>query len=141
MTLFAQHMPPIARLQGQRRAVRGIACAVLVLVLTVGPVWRPGAPAGNTGLPFLELCSAAKAPVIVQGSASPSPRAPAPAEMHSQHCPWCVTSTVALGMPPAAFSLRIPAQIVRDIAKPGVPEPAGSSFWPCVRPRPPPVFG
>lgn len=90
-----------------RRFSAWVACFAILLAALAPSVSHAVAAAKGSGSPWLEICTTVGTR-YVRVAQDHNPVSPVPAQetLHFEHCPFCLTHAVSLGLPPAdAFIL------------------------------------
>jgi hypothetical protein len=114
---------------------------IAVLALALLPTVSRALAAADGQVSWAEVCTpqGMRAVALAADSGVDEP-SPAGAGVALEHCPYCATSAVALGMPPAPVTVsRLPA-LGTELPALFLQAPATLHAWRSAQPRAPPVL-
>lgn len=123
-----------------RRVTAWIASFAILLAALAPSISHAVAAAKNVPNGWTEICTVAGAKLVKLGDTPPAKPAPTHKMSHFEHCPFCLSHAVNLGMPPEA-AMAIPLFDGTHLVPPlfyHAPRPLFA--WAVAQPRAPPFF-
>ncbi len=108
-----------------------------MLALALLPAVSHALAASRANASLTEICTSQGMRPVALGDAGSSEGAPASGSGHLEHCPYCASSLGALGMPPAAITLR-PVPLAAELPPRLLDAPRASAAWRGTQARAPP---